>query len=78
MKCITVYTGCALLGATEFLHHCPVHRPLYKKLKRRLTDIDVVTYSTLSEASHTGERPSGLLYRDLFWILAFKEIPPEY
>ena len=45
MKCIIVYPGFALLGATAFLYHCPVHRPLYKKLKRRLTDIDVITYS---------------------------------
>jgi hypothetical protein len=26
-----------ILGTSAFLHHCPVHRPLYKKLKRRLT-----------------------------------------
>jgi hypothetical protein len=33
------------LGAPALLHHCPEHRPLYKKLKRRLTNVDVVTYS---------------------------------
>jgi hypothetical protein len=34
-----------LLGATAFLYHCPKHREMYKKLERRLTDVDVVTYS---------------------------------
>jgi len=34
-----------LLGAAAFLYHCPAHREMYKKLKRRLTDVDVVTYS---------------------------------
>ncbi len=34
-----------LLGAAAFLYHCPEHREMYKKLKRRLTDVDVVTYS---------------------------------
>jgi hypothetical protein len=34
-----------LLGAAAFLYHCPGHRDMYKKLKRRLTDVDVVTYS---------------------------------
>lgn len=34
-----------LLGATAFIYHCPAHAYLYKKLNRRLTDVDVVTYS---------------------------------
>ena len=31
-----------LLGATAFLYHCPKHKDMYKKLKRRLTDVDVM------------------------------------
>jgi hypothetical protein len=34
-----------LLGATAFFYHCSNHREMYKKLERRLTDVDVVTYS---------------------------------
>ncbi len=34
-----------LLGATAFIYHCPSHRHLYDKLQRRLTDVDVITYS---------------------------------
>lgn len=34
-----------LLGATAFIHHCPKYREMYKKLNRRLTDVDVITYS---------------------------------
>ena len=34
-----------LLGATAFVYHCPGHRKLYTTLKRRLTDIDLITYS---------------------------------
>lgn len=34
-----------LLGAAAFLYHCPKHGDMYKTLNRRLTDVDVVTYS---------------------------------
>lgn len=31
-----------LLGATAFLYHCPKHKDMYKKLKRRLTVEDLL------------------------------------
>jgi len=34
-----------LLGATAFINRCPEHRDLYFKFGRRLTDVDVMTYS---------------------------------
>ena len=34
-----------LLGATAFIYHCPAHRHLYEQLERKLTDVDVITYS---------------------------------
>ncbi len=40
-----------MLGAAAFLYHCPAHREMYKKLKRRLTDVDVVTYSKFKSTS---------------------------
>lgn len=36
-----------LLGATAFIYRCPVHRELYSRFNRRLTDIDFVTYSSI-------------------------------
>ena len=34
-----------LLGATAFIYHCPKYRELYFRFGRRLTDVDVMTYS---------------------------------
>lgn len=36
-----------LLGATAFIYRCPKYRDLYWQFSRRLTDVDVVTYSSI-------------------------------
>jgi hypothetical protein len=37
-----------LIGATAFINHCPKHQHLYAKAQRKLTDVDLVTYSKTS------------------------------
>jgi len=34
-----------LIGATAYINHCPKHGFLYKEADRKLTDIDLMTYS---------------------------------
>lgn len=34
-----------LIGATAFINHCIAHSHLYAKMNRKLTDVDLVTYS---------------------------------
>ena len=40
-----------LLGATAFINRCPKHQDLYFKFGRRLTDVDVMTYSSVKSES---------------------------
>lgn len=35
-----------LIGSTAYVTHCPKHRDLFKEIKRKLTDVDLMTYST--------------------------------
>ena len=34
-----------LIGATAFINHCPRYSHLYQSMNRKLTDVDLVTYS---------------------------------
>lgn len=43
-----------LLGATAFIYRCPKHRDLYWKFSRRLTDVDVMTYSSINSEDVDG------------------------
>ena len=38
-----------LIGATAFISHCPKYNYLYKGLQRRLTDVDLMTYSKIPQ-----------------------------
>jgi len=40
-----------LIGSTAFVMHCKANRDLLKKAERRLTDVDLITYSSTSQAA---------------------------
>lgn len=40
-----------LIGSTAFVVHCPGNRSLFKTLDRRLTDVDLISYSSVSQSS---------------------------
>lgn len=40
-----------LIGSTAFVVHCPAHRELFKTLKRRLPDVDLMAYSSVKQSS---------------------------
>jgi len=65
-----------LLGATAFFYHCPKYRGMYKKLERRLTDVDVVTYSKFkSNAIETALGEIGLKKQQHYvWHAESREI----
>jgi hypothetical protein len=39
-----------LIGSTAFVVHCPENRSLFYKLDRRLTDVDLISYSSVSQS----------------------------
>jgi hypothetical protein len=40
-----------LIGSTAFVVHCPENRTLFKTFNRRLTDVDLISYSNVSQSS---------------------------
>jgi hypothetical protein len=40
-----------LIGSTAFVVHCPENRTLFKTFDRRLTDVDLISYSSISQSS---------------------------
>ena len=40
-----------LIGSTAFVVHCPKNRLLLKALDRRLTDVDLISYSSVSQSA---------------------------
>ncbi|MFX1578990.1 MAG: hypothetical protein ACFFBJ_05035 [Promethearchaeota archaeon] len=53
-----------LIGSTAFRTHCPAHLKEFEKMARKLTDIDTITYSSVSGAD----------IESLFTSLGLKEI----
>ena len=53
-----------LIGSTAFVVHCPENRSLFKTLDRRLTDVDLISYSSASQSS----------FDDMFAALGYEPI----
>ena len=53
-----------LIGSTAFVVHCPENRSLFKALDRRLTDVDLISYSSASQSS----------FDDMFAALGYQPI----
>ena len=53
-----------LIGSTAFVVHCPENRSLFKALDRRLTDVDLISYSSASQSS----------FDDMFAALGYEPI----
>ena len=53
-----------LIGSTAFVVHCPENRALFKALDRRLTDVDLISYSSASQSS----------FDDMFATLGYQPI----
>ena len=65
-----------LIGSTAFVVHCPENRTLFKTFDRRLTDVDLISYSTVSQSS-LDEMFSALGYqqvKSLGWHAAARNI----
>jgi hypothetical protein len=65
-----------LIGSTAFVVHCPENRPLFKTFDRRLTDVDLISYSSVSQSS-LDEMFSALGYqpvKSLGWHAAARNI----
>jgi hypothetical protein len=53
-----------LIGSTAFVVHCPENRSLFKALDRRLTDVDLMSYSSASQSA----------FDDMFAALGYEPI----
>lgn len=53
-----------LIGSTAFVVHCPENRSLFKALDRRLTDVDLISYSSASQSA----------FDDMFAALGYEPI----
>ena len=53
-----------LIGSTAFVVHCPENQSLFKTLDRRLTDVDLISYSSASQSA----------FDDMFAALGYEPI----
>ena len=65
-----------LLGAAGFVIHCPLNRELFTRFSRKLTDIDVITYSAC-KSSNLEKALAEIGFerqRHYLWHAAYREI----